>query len=430
MSNITKLLMIWKEIGILKQIQKFLTKKVLFFLLIAFILRIMLSFLPAFEYDQSAFRFWSIRLAKLGPAQFYSQQVFTDNPVGFLYILWAVGLIKTNLLSHSFFFQNNQHYDLLLKLPANIADLASALLIYLMIKRKLSEHLALLGFTLYAFNPAIIFESAIFGQYNGIAVFFLLLSTYSILVKRIPGVVGCFVAIALTLKPQTIAFIPVLGLLIILKTKPLVWFRSFIIFLVTLLLIYFPFFPHNPFFGLFYVNQHSAGLFNCTSCFAFNFWGIFGNWQNDLQTFVMLPYVYWGIILLFIMLLPILFLKPFSLKFKPPYFYLTAAITLMSFFMLLTRVHERYLFLFFPFLLLAAIMLKSKIIIIFYAFMSGLYFLNVYTSYAYYNNHLKITNLPVNYLIDNFKSFSLVSFLSFILFFIFYLNYVKRNQNT
>lgn len=392
--------------------------------------RIALSFLPAFEYDQNAFRFWSIRLANLGPAQFYSKEVFTNNPVGFLYILWVIGSIKTNLLSHSFFFQNNQHYDLLLKLPANIADLASAILIYLLIKRKLNEHWALWGFSLYAFNPGIISESAIFGQYNGIAVFFLLLSTYSILVKKAPGVASCFAAIALTLKPQTIAFVPLLGLLIILKTKPLEWFRSFFIFLVTLLLVYFPFFPTNPFLGLLYVNQNSAGLFNCTTCFAFNFWGIFGNWQNDLQTFIMIPYVYWGIIFLFVILIPILFLKPFSLKFNPPYFYLTATITIMAFFMLLTRVHERYLFLFFPFLLLAAIMLKSKILIIFYIFMSSLYLLNVYTPYAYYNNHLQITNLPVNYLIDNFKIFSLISFLSFILFFIFYLNYVKHSQNT
>lgn len=409
---------------------KHLKKKLLYLLCLAFAVRIILSFLPAFEYDQNAFRFWSNRLAEIGPAQFYSKQVFTNNPVGFLYILWIIGSIKTYLLSHSLFFQNNQQFDLLLKLPANIADLASAVLIYLTIKMKFSERLALLGFTLYAFNPATISESAIFGQYNGIAVFFLLLSTYSILVKKAPGLSSCFAAIALTFKPQTIAFIPLLGLLLILKTKPLVWLRCFFIFLVTLFLIYFPFFPTNPFLGLLYVNQNSADLYNCTSCFAFNFWGIFGNWQNDLQTFITIPYVYWGIIFLFVILILILFLKPFRLKFEPPYFYLTAAITMMAFFILLTRVHERYLFLFFPFMLLAATMLRSKILIIFYCFMSGLYVLNVYIPYAYYNNHLQITNLPVNYLIDHFKLFSLISFLSFILFLIFYLNYVKQNQNT
>ncbi|MDD5147000.1 MAG: glycosyltransferase family 39 protein [Candidatus Daviesbacteria bacterium] len=390
----------------------------------------MLSFLPAFEYDQNAFRFWSIRLAELGPAQFYSKQAFTNNPVGFLYILWIIGSIKTYLLSHSVFFQSNQHFDLLLKLPANIADLASAVLIYLIIKRKFSERSALFGFTLYAFNPAIISESAVFGQYNGIAVFFLLLSTYSILIKKAPGISSCFAAIAFTFKPQAIVFIPLLGLLIILRTKPLEWLRSFFIFLVTLFLIYFPFFPTNPFFGLLYVNQNSAGLFNCTSCFAFNFWGIFGNWQNDLQTFITIPYVYWRIIFLFTILTLILFSKPFRLKFKSPYFYLTTAITIMASFMLLTRVHERYLFLFFPFLLLAATMLRSKILIIFYFFMSGLYLLNIYIPYAYYNNRLQITNLPVNYLINNFKIFSLISFLSFVLFLIFYFSYVKQNQNT
>jgi len=405
----------------------FVKKKLLYLLCLAFVVRIALSFLPAFEYDQSAFRFWSIRLAELGPGQFYSKEVFTNNPVGFLYILWGIGLIKTNF---SIFFHNQQFYDLLLKLPANIADLASAVLIYLIIKRGLAERWALLGFALYAFNPAIIFESAIFGQYDGIAVFFLLLSTHSILIKKTSGISSCFAAIAFTLKPQTIPFAPLLGLLIILKTKPLEWLHSFFILLVTFLLVYFPFFPTNPIFGLFYVNQNSASVYNCTTCFAFNFWGIFGNWQNDLQTFITIPYIYWGIIFFFIILTAILFLKPFSLKLKPPYFYLTAAITFMAFFMLLTRVHERYLFPVFSFLLLASIMLRSKILIIFYFFMSTLYLLNVYIPYAYYNNLLRITNLPVNYLIDNFKFLSFISFLSFIWFLIFYFNYVKQNQTT
>lgn len=405
-------------------------KKLLYLLCLAFVLRMMLSFLPAFEYDQNAFRFWSIRLAELGPAQFYSKQVFTNNPIGFLYILWPIGLIKTSLLSQSFFFQNNQYYDLLLKLPANIADLASAVLIYVMIKRKLDERWALLGFVLYAFNPAIIFESAVFGQYNGIPTFFLLLSTYFMLVRKIPEASIIFAATSWAFKPQTIAFAPLLVLFMLINVKPLRWLSSLLVLLLTITLIYLPFFPSNPFYGLIYTNAASIGLYNCTTCFAFNFWGVFGNWQNDLQTFIMIPYAYWGMIFLFVILIPILFLKPFSLKFKPPYFYLTAAITIMAFFMLLTRVHERYLFLFFPFLLLAAIMLKSKILIIFYIFTSGLYVLNVYTPYAYYNNHLQVTNLPVNYLIDNFKIFSLISFLCFILFFIFYLNYVKHNQNT
>lgn len=403
---------------------------IFYLLCLAFVIRFTLSFLPAFEYDQNAFRSWSIRLSELGPSQFYSEEIFTKNPVGFLYILWAIGSIKTNLLSHSFFFQNNQHYDLLLKLPANIADLASAVLIYLIVKKNLSKRWALLSFSLYAFNPALIFESAIFGQYNGIAAFFLLLSTYFILIKKTSGISSCFAAIAFTLKPQTIAFAPLLGLLTILTTRPLQWFRSFSIFLLTLILIYLPFFPTKPLLGLFYVNQNSASLFNCTTCFAFNFWGIFGNWQNDSQTFISIPYVYWGIIFLFVALILILSLKPFSLKLKPPYFYLTVAITFMAFFMLLTRVHERYLFLFFPFLLLAAIMLRSKLLIIFYFFMSSLYLLNVYIPYAYYNNNLQITSLPLNYLIDNFKFFSLISFLSFIIFLINYLNYVKYNKTT
>lgn len=279
---------------------------------------------------------------------------------------------------------------------------------------------------MYALNPALIFNSSIWGQYDGLSTLFLLLSCFMLTVKKIPEAASLSLAIALVIKPQTIFFAPVFLLFILLTMKPIRWASSLATFLITAFILYWPFFPNNPIYGLFYVNRNSTGLFNCTTCFAFNFWGIFGNWQNDLQNFIHVPLLYWGVILLLLTLISILFLQPFTLKFKQPYFYLTAAVSMMAFFMLLTRMHERYLFPFFPFLLLAAIMLKSKLLLYFYLFMSGLHLLNLYIPYAYYNNLAKVTSLPVNNLTDNFKALSFISFLSFIILFKYFLNYVKN----
>lgn len=402
----------------------FIKKKLLNLLCLAFTVRTMLSFLPAFEYDQNAFRFWSIRLAELGPAQFYSKEVFTNNPVGFLYILWAIGLIKTNLLSHSFFFQNNQHYDLLLKLPANIADLASAALIYLIIKRKLNERWALLGFVLYAFNPAIIFDSAVFGQYDGVAAFFLLLSAYFLLVRKFPEASIIFATTSWALKPQTIAFAPLLVLFFLFKTKPPRWLSSLLVLLLTIILIYLPFFPKNPFYGLIYTNAASTGLFNCTTCFAFNFWGLFGNWQNDLRTFLGIPFLYLGIILLVVSYIPIFFLKPLKKRFEEPFVYLTAALSIMSFFMLLTRIHERYLFPFFVFFLIGSLLIKSKKLILLYIIFSLIFLTNVYLPYAYYNKQLFFDINLVQILLNNFSTLSILSFVTFIVTMICYLTLI------
>jgi len=399
-------------------------KKLLYLLCIAFIIRMAFSTLPSFEYDESAYRSWSARLVELGPSHFYSSQVFTNNPLGGLYMFWSVGLMKNTVLSNLSFFSRN--YDFLLKLPASIADIATGFIIYLLIKKVLGENQAILGYLMYVLNPALIFNSSIWGQYDGVSTFFLLLATYVMFIRKNPEIAAAIFTIAWIIKPQAIFFAPALILLIILTQNFKRWVTSAFASLISLIIIYLPFFPSNPILGLINVNKNSAGLFNCTTCFALNFWGIFGNWQNDLQKFIGIPFLAWGIILLLLALIPLLLLKPFTLKFKPQIFYFTSSISMLTFFMLLTRMHERYLFPFFPFLLIASLMLRSKVLLGFYIFMSGLHLLNLYIPYAYYNNLSKVTNLPVNNLMQNFNNLSLISFLGFIFLFIYFLYYVKQ----
>lgn len=393
--------------------------------IITFVIRILISTLPSFEYDESAYRIWSQRLVEEGPSRFYSQEIFTNNPLGGLYLFWIVGISKSMFLPNLSFVSKN--YDFLLKLPANISDIIVGVLIYSLIKKVRNQKWASFGYLAYVLNPALILNSSVWGQYDAVATLFLILAAYMAFKKRI-GLSVISSAVAYTLKPQAIFFVPTLAILLVLNFKLPKLCIALFIFLLTLILLYLPFFPSNPIYGIVYANRESATLFNCTTCFAFNFWGIFGNWQNDLQKFVGIPLFAWGLILLFITFIPIFFLKPFDLKFKPPYFYLTAAISIMAFFIFLTRMHERYLFPFFPFILLAALMLRSRILIGFYILVSCLHLLNLYISYAYYNNLAEVTSLPINNLIDNFKIFSFISFLVFVLLYFYYFIYVKENS--
>ncbi|HEY5601034.1 MAG TPA: hypothetical protein VIK81_03000, partial [Patescibacteria group bacterium] len=127
-----------------------MSKTIILLLITTLVLRLLLSFFPSFEFDQGAFRIWSNRLAESGPTKFYSSEIFTNNPVGFLYLLWIWGLIKENLLNGSAFFNANQNYDLLLKLPANISDLIIASLIYLAVKKRIGQKAGIIGFLLFA----------------------------------------------------------------------------------------------------------------------------------------------------------------------------------------------------------------------------------------------------------------------------------------
>lgn len=384
-----------------------LTNKNFWILVVAIIIalgfRIYISTFPSFEFDQSAFRFWSLKLAEKGLKDFYFQDFFTINPIGYFYFLWLDGLFIKNFVP--WITSNNLSFDLLLKLPVNLTDILTGLFIYYLLNKKWGSKIGLLGFFLYIYNPAIFFNSSVWGQYDTIPALFLLLSTYFLIVKKFPEWALVFFAISLTLKPQTISLAPIIGILLLLNYKFKRWIISFLTFCITLVLIYLPFFPTNPFYGIYYVNQSSAFLFNCTTCFALNFWGIFGNWQNDLNTILGLSYFRWGLVFYFLLLSIILFTQPFKIKYRIPFVYITSAVMVLIFFSFLTRIHERYLFPFFPFFILGALMLKSRLLIFLYLVFSLLHFLNLYLAYAYYQNINKL-NGQVMFLMDKFSLIS------------------------
>lgn len=385
------------------------------------IIRLFLSFLPAFEYDQSAFRFWTDRLATFGPANFYSSHIFTNNPLGILYFFWLIGFLKSTILASII---SPSNIDLFLKIAANAADLATGFLIYKIIKDKLNVKAGNIAALLYIVNPGLIFNSAVWGQYDSVAILFLMLSIYYCLIKKIPVICAIFFSLAWITKPQSLALTPFLLFFFLKNFKLVQWLYSLLTFIATSIILFFPFFPNNPLYGIYSVNISSTNLFSCTSCNAFNLWGVFGNWKPDTDLFLNIPLLYWSFMLLAAFLLIILVFK----KAKGDIIFFTISISVLAFFMLLTRMHERYIAYFFPFILLSAILLKSRILIGFYAFFSLVFLLNLYLPYAYYNNLAKITNLPVNILMNYFGYFSFISFLGFILLFIYYLGYVKKNS--
>lgn len=395
-------------------------KKDYFIILISvtIIFRLFISLLPSFELDESAYRIWSQRLVNIGFSNFYSREVFTNNPLGGLYAFWFMGIIKQNLFPSIDFLSHD--FDFLLKIPANIADIFSGFLIYKIIKKRINERWAIIGFLLYVFNPAIFFNSSVWGQYDGLSTVFLILGTYLLLTKRLPSLSVISFTISWAIKPQTIAFLPIV-ILFFLHSYPFGKnIRFLIISFITALIVYVPFFPSNPLSGIIYVNFGSANLFNCTSCFAFNFWGIFGNWQDDRISFLHMPLIYWGVLLYLLTLLIIAFRKNISKFYTEPTFYLLATIFITGFFTFLTRMHERYIFSALPFLLLSFILLRSKILGLMFFLISFLNFINLYLPYAYYNKYLNLNSTLTYFLLNNFKLFSLAFTFCFLVLLYFY----------
>jgi hypothetical protein len=135
-------------------------------LLLGFFVR--LIFVPAegFKSDVGTFESWALTLAQHPLDQFFSSAGFADYPPGYFFVLWIVGH------AYEWFTRGADNYDLLklfVKMPAIVMDLVSAWLIFTIVRRYASLAWAFAAAALFAFNPAAIFISADWGQVDSVA---------------------------------------------------------------------------------------------------------------------------------------------------------------------------------------------------------------------------------------------------------------------
>jgi Gpi18-like mannosyltransferase len=108
-------------------------------------------------------------------------------------------------------------YFLLLKLPAILADLGLAFLIYkLVLKFTKDKKKSLLGMVIYLFNPVSVFLSGIWGQTDSLIAIFALLSFISLASQKTAISLPLFF-ISLYIKPNWVAFIPLYIFLLFIK---------------------------------------------------------------------------------------------------------------------------------------------------------------------------------------------------------------------
>ncbi len=172
----------------------------------AFVLRFLLIHLPGYERDIFWFKEWCFGTLNYGVTGIYAN-LWSDYPPGYFYILKLLGLVYKifypTLVEGTYFLQ------FLLKLPAILADLGTAVLIFFLLRKRLKFSIAYLIMLAYAFNPAIFINSAWWGQVDSVMVFVLLLSVSLLLKKKIRWS-DVLLALACLIKLQAIIFIPLI----------------------------------------------------------------------------------------------------------------------------------------------------------------------------------------------------------------------------
>lgn len=370
-------------------------KKVSLIFTSAFLFRFFLAFL-VWHPDVNNHVDWGIRFWEYGPAKFYTANVWSftwpNQPPGSIYLY--AGIQKLSTLIFSFFWWMNITFPLfpskimffletnlfpgLLQLPAILSDLGIAYLIYLIFRRQKKEKIGLVGAGLFLFNPAIWYNSAVWGQTDALVNFFALLSFVFLLERRLLYAVSAFL-LSIYIKISLIIFIPVF--LVVLIQQRYSWkdvLVSIAIPVVVLGLVTLPFSRSEPYTWLirFYQDKVLSQQLQLITANAFNIWSGLTGIHEQSHTLLLGPLSYklWGYILFSISILPALYLVYRRQDYLSIFWSLS--IVSLSAFMLLTNMHERYLYPLFPvFTILVA---QNKKLLPIYLSISGVYVINLY----------------------------------------------------
>jgi Gpi18-like mannosyltransferase len=294
------------------------------------IIRVLLFPMQGYPIDTNDFISWFTTAAQHGIRPFYSLAGFADYPPFNVYIFWTFGSLANVI---------HLNMESMIKVVPNIFDLATAALIYFFFKKQATFKVAILSTTLYALNPAVIYNAAVWGQFDAVYTFFLALSLMLVLKsKPIPSAV--VFALGLLTKPQGIAVLPLIVLLIYKKNGLKNLLFSVAAFAATVLAVVLPFESiGNPVTFLIKIYSSGYTYYDVTSVNAFNLWGLFGFWIKDGYLFY-IGWILFGVIAGFT-----LFAVHRRFKVSGDFLAIFAAFILFfAFFMLPTRIHERYMF--------------------------------------------------------------------------------------
>lgn len=329
------------------------------------LLRVWLGFFvfrnQGFAWDLAAFGNWMDNIEQNGLSPYGPDPGFNYPPMFanlLLGIQWLGGVFNTNPIN-------------LIKLLGILPDIALALVIALAGRKWLTAKQGLIGAALYLFIPVTWYDSAIWGQVDSLAMLPMLLAVW-LIIDRKPEWAFVLFTLAVLTKPQGALIIFILAPVLLgqILNKELPWKRlattagaAFLTFLVICL----PwdmesYAPRTvagipilgDLFGLAGQYVYNANYFHVLTANAFNIWVLGGRiplahiipdddaiWIGDRYQIFGIPaqFIGTGLFLIVAVTVAIILFK----KREPLQVLTGLALLLVAFFVLPTRVHERYL---------------------------------------------------------------------------------------
>jgi dolichyl-phosphate-mannose--protein O-mannosyl transferase/Gpi18-like mannosyltransferase len=336
--------------------------------LVGLLLRLAYITNDGFHNDVQAFMSWSLTAAQQPLSQFYDRAGFADYPPGYLYVLAVIGHIWTAFFQHT-----DGSYSVLrvlVKLPAILCDLLIGLLLFNLTRRFVSTNWALGIAAFYILNPVTILISGLWGQVESVGGSLALLTIYLLIAARddenppswfIP-VAWLSLSASILMKPEAAILLPLLvAYAFVDRDRGPQRLKGSLIgagaSLLLALIVTLPFHPTlnliDAFRWLFDRYSYGTSIYKVSSVNAFNLWSIkTAFWQNDSLLILWLPQWIWGMGLT--LAATALIVWRYAQAKTSRALLESAALLTLAFFMLNTRMHERYIFDGFLFVIVAA----------------------------------------------------------------------------
>lgn len=261
------------------------------------LLRWILATLPGYVADVAAYKRWALFAARDGLTNLYRVTDF-DYPPLYAYILWPLGKLYGFLSPEALASMGDSTLlTVLIKLPPLVFDLGIAWLLAWFARELLPQgwfggSTSVSGFrvgprtyewaivlpTFYLMNPAVLFDTAYWGQVDCVHSFFLLASFLTL--PRRPWLAWVSITLATLMKPLGAPLVP---LLFVLTLALHGWKRSALAFAAagaTALVALGPFFATYGFVGLLEQLRGDLTLLGYTSVNGHNLWWALGGWRN------------------------------------------------------------------------------------------------------------------------------------------------------
>ncbi len=307
--------------------------------------------------------------ATVGPSRIYDPGLPVDAyPPGSLYLLWLSGWIGRLIEPTA------NGFRVIVETPPLIADLFVGLTLYFAAWRDGRSARAIVVMMLFALNPALIFDTVVWGQSDSIVALPMIAAAILILAGRY-RLGWSAAAIAILAKPQAIAFTPPLALWTLCNAGIGECGWSAGAFLGTVAIGIIPYQLGHPWDWIINVYKDLGTRFSDASVGAFNFMGLIGgmNRPDTDKIFGGVSYSAFGLSLTCAVYLIASYLIWRARSASAAM--LATFVALFGFFMFAPRMHERYLY--YPLVFLIPIALESGFLIAIFTVVSATLLLNL-----------------------------------------------------